>query len=370
MLIDTGIIGGPGRGIIQLATHLAGRGIQYLVCTISYPHPKSREFVSELERLNLRAATISQKYFLDPTIVRQLHRTVVQGRYNILQSHGYKSHLVALVVSRIVGVPWVAFAHGWTRENWKVALYHSLDAWTLRRANAVIAVSESLKSYLSGLRGTRKTTRLISNAVDRDALAGMDGGDAIRQRVLQVHSRKLIGCFGRLSSEKGQDLLLRAVARCVSEGQEVELLLLGDGPERSALERLSTNLGIGSRVSFHPHTSVIRDYYEALDLLVLPSRSEGLPNVVLEALSLGVPVVATNVGAVGEVLSHGETGWIVPPDDPEALAAAISAVLADSEAGERVISAGNRMVLQKFSPAARAEKIVRVYEEVLRGSSH
>jgi glycosyltransferase involved in cell wall biosynthesis len=366
MLIDTGIIGGPGRGIIQLATYLANKGMEYRICTFSYSRPKSREFIQELERLNLRTGAISQSFTFDPTAIWQFRRMAMQGRYNILQSHGYKSHLVALVVSRMLGLPWIAFAHGWTQENWKMTLFHSLDSWTLRAADAVVAVSNSLRAHFSEVRGAERPTKLIFNAVDRDAMLGKDGGDVIRNRVFHQTSRTLVGCFGRLSFEKGQDVLLRAVARAVNDGHDLGVLLLGDGPERLALQRLSDELGIKSRVSFHSHSSAIRDYYEAIDLLVLPSRSEGLPNVVLEALSLSLPVVATNVGAVSEVLSDGETGWIVPPDDPEALAQAIVAVFADTDARKRVSAAGNHMVLEKFSPATRGDKILQVYEHVLR----
>lgn len=365
ILIDTGIIGGPGRGIVQLATFLAKTDVDYLICTFSYRTPKSQEFAQELTRLNLNAATIAQGSVWDPTPLWQFLRLGRQGRYNVIQSHGYKSHLVALIVSRILGVPWIAFAHGWTRENRKVALYHSLDTWMLRFAESVIAVSPPLWAHFAELRGRDRQTILLLNAVERGGLLGRDGGAAIRRRYVKNESQFLVGCFGRLSSEKGQDVLLRAVAIVVERNHDVVVLLLGDGPELQALQKLSSKLGISERVFFHPHTSAIRDYYEAIDMLIVPSRSEGLPNVVLEAMCFDVPVIATDVGAVSEVITDGETGWIVPPEDEEALARVVVAVLSDRETRSGVSKAGSRMVGERFSPTTRSQRILDVYHQLL-----
>lgn len=365
MLIDTGIIGGPGRGIIQLATFLASRGLEYAICTIEYRKPMRREFVHELAERGLRAATITQRVPWDPSPLWQFARLVKRGRYNIIQSHGYKSHFIACMVSRALGIPWVAFAHGWTQEDRKVALYHSLDTWMLRCAELVVAVSPALRAFLSSLRGDRPT-ELVLNAVNPDALTGDAGGAIIRDRCTKGDVQFLIGCFGRLSFEKGQDVLLRSVKRVVQSIPAVTVLLLGDGPDLASLQKLSDELGIRDRVIFQPHSCGMRDYYEAIDLLVLPSRSEGLPNVVLEALCCGVPVIATNVGAVCEVITRGETGWVVPVEDVEALGDAIVEALSDQNARDKMSRTGKLVMAEKFSPITRGEKILDLYRTLLK----
>ena len=365
ILIDTGIIGGPGRGIIQLAAFLVRQGADYLICTFKYRAPKSLEFTEELVRLNFNATHISQRAFYDPSPIWQFLRLVQQGRYNIIQSHGYKSHFVALIVSRLLGVPWIAFAHGWTKENRKVSLYHALDMWMLRFAEAVVAVSPPLLECFSSLRGDHRRTHLILNAVQGDNLRRGGGGEKTRKKLVTRENQYLIGCFGRLSFEKGQDVLLRAVAEIDDPNHDVVILFLGDGPERDALQKLSEELGIHEQVIFYPHTSAMPDYYEAIDVLVLPSRSEGLPNVVLEALCFGVPVISTDVGAVSEVITDGETGWIVPPGDAKKLARTISRVLLDKGAREKVAEAGCRSVVEKFSPTTRGQQILHLYQSLL-----
>ena len=366
ILIDTGIIGGPGRGLIQLASYLESKQLDYLLCTFSYATPKSREFLDELHRLGLPTASIRQRSVYDPTPIYELYHIARRGRFNIIQSHGYKSHFVALIASRMLRLPWIAFAHGWTSEDRKVAVYHALDKIMLRFAECVIAVSPPLFDLFSRIRGTTRCTQLILNAVDSDLIRGVEGGGVVRGRHCIDDRQFLLGCFGRLSSEKGQDILLEALHVVHKAHPHTTLLLLGDGPERKTLQRRSEQLGLGDRICFQPHTSSIRDYYEAIDLLIVPSRSEGLPNVVLEGLSLGVPVVATNVGAIPEVLSHRETGWVVPPDSPTALAQAIQEALGDKTLRSKVAATGRDSVHERFSPIARGQKIVAAYEATLR----
>ena len=366
ILIDTGIIGGPGRGIIQLAKYFGSNNIRYLICNFRYRAPKSREFEDELRRQGLHAATVLQRSSIDPTPIVQFFRLAKSGHYNIVQSHGYKSHLVALIVSRVAGLPWVAFAHGWTHEDRKVTLYHSLDRWMLRFADTVVAVSPPLCALFRGLRGKNRETKLIFNAVDPLGLLGEVGGETLRKRLLKGEGGLLVGCFGRLSHEKGQDILLRAIPSVIETFPTASFLLLGDGPAKKALEELATELGIRERVLFQPHASAMRDYYEAIDLLVLPSRSEGLPNVILEALSFGVEVVATDVGAVGEVIRGRKTSRLVPSGDVEALAAGIMEGLSARARQDTETAARGGGLDEKFTPEYRGQQIVALYKDVLR----
>jgi len=367
ILIDTGIIGGPGRGIVQLGRFLESKSIRYLICNFKYPRPKSREFEEELQRQGLRAATVSQRFVFDSAPILQFYRLAREGRYNILQSHGYKSHVVALVVSRITGLPWLAFTHGWTREDRKVAIYHALDKWMLRIADSVIAVSPPLFNLFREVRGERRQTHLIFNAADTSTLPGKYGGEAVRRRLLAPGREVLVGCFGRLSFEKGVDILLRSISLIRRGFPQVSFLILGDGPEREALGSLATELGLGDSVTFEPHALAMRDYYEAIDLLVLPSRSEGLPNVVLEALSFGVRVVGTDVGAVREVITDRQNGWVAPSGDPRALARVMDTALSWMMTQGREPVAKRELLGAAFTPEYRSLRIMGVYKNLLEG---
>jgi len=365
ILIDTGIIGGPGRGLFQLLRELKQQSSDYLLCNFRYRKPKSEEFINEAKKHQFTLALLDQRFRLDPLPIWQFFKLLKRGRYNIIQSHGYKSHLVAAIVSKFTGVPWVAFTHGSTREDLKVTLYHKLDQFLLRFPTVVVTVSPLLTKTFSKLRGKHKRTELILNAVDSADIAGERGGEAVRRDCEAPADTVLIGCFGRLSFEKGQDILLQAFAQIHEHFAHTKLLILGSGLNKPMLESMCIKLGIKDKVYFTNHSSAMRDYYEAIDLLVLPSRSEGLPNVVLEAMIFKVPVLASDVGAIREIISHDINGWIVESGDQNALALSLRKLLLDKSQLKRMGKIAHDSLGTKFCPRIRAKKILALYESVL-----
>ncbi len=364
IIIDTAIIGGPGRGLFQLLSGLKEKGTNYLVCNFRYRVSKGSEFVNEAKEQEINLTQIDQRFRLDPTPIWQVIKIAREGKYNLIQSHGYKSHFISAIVAPVLGLPWIAFAHGWTTEDTKVKFYHSLDRLLLRYATIVVAVSPQLKKVFDKLRGTKKQTLLLLNAIDQNAIPRKLGGQAIRSKLCLNEDSILLGCFGRLSFEKGQDILIKAFAKIHLEHPAVRIVFLGDGPNFNALSALAGELGIADKVDFVSHERNIGDYYEAIDLLVLPSRSEGLPNVVLEAMSFSVPVVASEVGAVSEIINNGLNGWLIPPNDVDALSNQLHQVLSNKPQ-LRIIGEVACLSLQpKFCPIARTQKILDLYEQI------
>jgi glycosyltransferase involved in cell wall biosynthesis len=143
----------------------------------------------------------------------------------------------------------------------------------------------------------------------------------------------------------------------------VSVVLVGGGPERMTLEQMAKETGVDDRLIITGWREDARDHLTGLDLFVLPSRFEGFPLAILEAMLACLPVVATDVGSVAEAVIDGETGLLVPPEDPEALAASISELLADPERRRRMGAAGRRRVLEHFSPANAARSFEAIYNE-------
>jgi glycosyltransferase involved in cell wall biosynthesis len=182
--------------------------------------------------------------------------------------------------------------------------------------------------------------------------------------------RPRLGVVGRLSHEKGVDVLLEAFGRVRAERPTSALVVAGDGPERANLEAQASRLGLAEAVTFLGTVLPVEPLYPTLDLVVLPSRSEGLPNVLLEALRADVPVVATRVGAVPEVLEGSAAGLMAPPDDPAALADVILealAVAADPGRGAAAAQARGEVV-RRFSLDARVRAHRALYDAVLAGA--
>jgi L-malate glycosyltransferase len=232
-----------------------------------------------------------------------------------------------------------------------------------RRMTILTAIHASLRESLRDLLlVSDERVRLLSNGVDTEVYAPASKDLRLRAILGGQGAEPLIGCVGRLHPDKDHANLLHAFTelrvRCPSR-----LVLIGDGSGRERLEALVDALGIGEFVTLLGDRSDVPCLMPQLDLLVLPSRTEGLPMVLLEAMACGVPCVGTAVGAIPQLLADG-AGLVVPPEDPKALAAALSRVLSDRALAESVAKAGRRRVLADYELQGVVDAYLRVFQEV------
>jgi glycosyltransferase involved in cell wall biosynthesis len=191
---------------------------------------------------------------------------------------------------------------------------------------------------------------------------------ALRNTLTGSVERPIILTLARLDKQKGHPYLLKAAAQV----PEALFLLVGDGPERASLENLAQQLGIAGRVLFLGYRQDIPDLLSICDMMVLPSLYEGLPLSILEAMAAGKPVIATNIGGTNEAVIDGETGLLVPPADPPALAAAIRKLIGNPLLAGKLAAAGKAEVHREFSVETMIRKVTQAYDEILeatRGSN-
>ncbi len=174
----------------------------------------------------------------------------------------------------------------------------------------------------------------------------------------------IIGSVGRLSREKGHADFIEAISLVVRQGYEADFVLVGDGPEKEALRAQIRRLGLEGRVHLPGYLDDMPGVYQDLDLMVLPSYTEGLPNVVLESLAMGVPVIATRVGGTPDIISDDVSGVLIEPNSPETLAVKIAEFLDSRERFHRMAAAGRANVIANFDFAARTRRIETIYEEL------
>ena len=196
------------------------------------------------------------------------------------------------------------------------------------------------------------------------------GVDLDRFRVPDAAARPVpvVGTVARLSQEKGLDVLLRAAAQISKQGQKLRLLIVGDGPQRRKLERLAGQLGIGDITEFRgeiPHDDVPAVLAE-LDIFAMPSLAEGFGVAALEAAATGLPVVASDVHGIPDVVDHLRTGLLVPPANPAALAAALTQLLDDGELSVKLGTAGRAFVQEHYRWQDNAEQMERLYQKLLK----
>jgi glycosyltransferase involved in cell wall biosynthesis len=207
--------------------------------------------------------------------------------------------------------------------------------------------------------------RVIPNAVHAERFASPDPAD--RQRLgafFPATPGRVVGAAGRLSPDKGFGLLIEAAAVVAREDPSVGFVLFGDGPLRPKLERQAEDAGLSGRFIFAGFRDDVDRFMPFLDLLVLPSFTEGMPNVVLEAFAAGVPVVATAVGGTPEVVEDGRSGFLVPPGDAAALAEGIRASLATEDGRRELGRRGRERVRREFTFAAQARAYEELFEEL------
>ena len=307
---------------------------------------------------------------LDLRPFRVLLAACRRQRVAIWHGHDYKSLLLGLLIRPLHSMLVVATVHGWVQLTPRTRMYYALERRLLRLLDHVFAVDEELLEQVAacGVPGARRS--LLRNGVEADIFRRSCPPAAAthRRQLGGPTDLPVIGALGRLSDEKGFDLLLQAAARLRDEGTRFELWIAGDGPAASSLRCQLSRLGLESQVRLVGFQSDARAFLEALDVFVLSSRREGLPNALLEALAMELPAVATAVGGVPELIRDGRTGLLVPAEDPVRLAEAMGRLLRSAELRARLARAGRSIVERDFSFAARTRRELAVYDRLLEAA--
>jgi glycosyltransferase involved in cell wall biosynthesis len=367
--VVAGTGGGPDKTILNSPRHLRGLGYD---SQCLYLRPPGDERFRVLEERAVRweapLVTIDDRGAWDLSVIRRTLEVCRRERVAIWHGHDYKTNLLGLIVARRHPMRLVTTVHGWVHHTRRTGLYYALDRWSLRRYERVICVSEDLADECrrSGVPADRVVQ--IDNAIDVDEFSRRRSIAEAKRKLGWPEDRLLIGAVGRLAEEKGFDLLIRAAARLAEQGRDVGLAIAGDGPEHDRLQALIDELGAADRVRLWGFIANPPEFYEAMDVYALSSRREGLPNVLLEAMALEVPIVATRVAGVPKLLDDGANGVTIPPDDLGALVAALGGLCDDAALRSRLGQTGRETVVDGFSFTARMAKVAAVYNDVLAGS--
>lgn len=325
-------------------------------------NPCDREVARLAAGAGLPVEIISCRGSVDLHALEQIKDCIRRHRLELVHSHGVKTDLYGYLAARATCVPIVATYHcslKVSRIRLKWRWYRAADLLLLRRFDKVIAVSEAICAGLrdSGIRGARLGQ--IRNGVNVAVSPAEPAAD------IRSAGRAIVGFVARLIPEKGPEHFLRAAKRVLQTFPDTTFYLVGSGPHRPALESLARELQIAGHVVFAGLRQDMPAVYAALDIMALPSLSEGLPMTVLEALAAGRAVVATAVGGIPSVIRDGETGLLIPPADSDALAGAIERLLRAPELRKKVGQCGRRLVEEQFSSNVMAKEYLAIYADLL-----
>lgn len=370
-IIEAFTITGPAKNLLQFAELARSRreGPSVEVHAAVFQRPGSPTLFLETAReRGLPVHVIPETGTFDRSVLAVLPQLVRKVAPDLVQSHAVKSHFAV----RLSGIHrmrrWVAFHHGYTTPDLRARLYNHADWWSLRSARQAITVSQPFREELIRKGVAPGRIAVVHNAIDpnwgapyREPAAAA----ALREKLGIAAEAKVILLVGRFSREKDHLTLLQAVAAlradCV---RQAHLVLVGDGPERPRIEQAIGELGLGNAVTLTGQAPSAEPYYGIADAAVLSSLSEGSPNALLEAMAVGVPVVATRVGGIPEIVSDGESALLIAPGDRAAMTQALQTILTGDEPARSLAREARRVVTSRYTPEARVRRLIEIYRAI------
>jgi glycosyltransferase involved in cell wall biosynthesis len=346
-------IGGSERHLLTLLPALAERGADVLFVGLDDPDWDAEPFYRELavDSVRLRAPRD-----LDPALLLSLRRALRRLQPDVVHTHLVHADVYGALAAR---GPLVSTKHN--DDRFRMGPFRHVERVLARRAARVIAITEALARFnveRVGLPASK--VEVVHYGLDEPPAAWGENPP-----VLLPDGARVLLAICRLTPQKGVDVAVRALAEVRTEHPEAVLVVLGEGPERAALERLAADLGLGDAVFLPGRAGDVAEWLARAELLVHAVRWEGFGLALLEAMLAARPVVASAVSSVPEIVVGSETGLLVPPDDPAALAAAVSAILADRDRAARYGAAGRARARNDFSVDRMARRTLEVYERAL-----
>lgn len=362
---------GAEKVIVRDCQALQKKGFKVIIVDIS-PFIAS-PFSRKVRKFGLPYYHIFSNCKFDFKAIFKLKDFLEREGCDLVHSNKYKADIISLIASRMIKVPVVTTVHGWCSENLKVCIYEKLQALSWRFFDKVTCISESYrqKALQYGVSGNK--LKVIYNGIIVDDYVLRDPLN-LRLNFLSKHkipqNHFIIGIIGRLSLEKGHQYFIEAADELLKNEPKVSFLIIGEGPEEKNIKKLIHRLGINGDIRMLGYINDMKEIYAALDTVVISSLREGLPNVLLEAMVCGKPVIATNVGGIPEVIRNNTEGILILPKNGQAIAEALITLIRNPERRKSIASAARIRVIEHFTFERRIAQIEELYRKVFEEYKH
>lgn len=362
-LIATNFYGGPEKQILTHALQLKKDHFRFVLISF-IDNGAQNELVEKARGQGVEVVEVHARSAFDPRTIGRITAILRSRGINVLCAHGYKANVIGRLASWLSKIPHIAVSRGWTAENNRIRLYEKLDRRFLHFANHIVAVSEGQKAKIVALRISSEKISVIHNAIDLKILPEV--GTGIRAELGIPDDGILVMSAGRLSPEKNQLGMIEVAKRVVSQNNKVYFAIFGEGFLRKELEQQIRDSGIEHRFFLPGFRTDLQALYHGIDIFMLPSFTEGLPNVALEAFAAQKPVVATAVGGTPEVVRNGISGFLTTPDNIDSMAESLLLLASDSELRHRMGRSGYQHVSEQFTFEGQMVKYEKLYDQILK----
>jgi glycosyltransferase involved in cell wall biosynthesis len=368
--------GGPDKTILLSAERHDRSRVEVVVAYIRDVRDREFSIGDKARAKGLTFYEVEERGKFDIRVLKGLRDIVLQHDINLIHGHDHKSDLFAYLLRRWLWrrkLTVVSTAHAWVMLGLKGELYRRLDLSLMGRFDHLIAVSHATKDEMRAAGVPSDLISVIHNGIDTELWSTNRVSGTLREELSLGSAFPVIGYVGRIMPEKDLETWLRVAGLVGRRFPRAHFVLVGEGKDGETLgqlKRLASELGIGERTHFPGYRSNLLPVYSMFDLFVLSSRREGLPNSILEAMALGVPVVTTDVAGAKELVVDGETGYVFPQGDAEGIARALTDLAENEPLRKRMSRAGRERVEREFSFSKRLRRIESLYERVLGLECH
>lgn len=359
---------GAERWVIALANNLPD---EHMLCDLAVTQESATQDLSVAHHYPEHAGQVHylpMKGRFDFRAVLQLVEVIRERQIDVIHTHGYKSDILGLLAARRAGIKCVSTPHGFSgKVGFKLGAFIKLGTFMLRYFDAVVPLSDELMEDMKRLGVPVSKTHFIRNGVDLkeidQALLGLQGaqGEPNDSKI------KTIGFIGQMIPRKGLGDLLQSFDMLYRNHPQYRLQLLGDGRQRAELEEQAANLDSSSAIEFLGFRSDRLELLSRFDLFVMTSSLEGIPRCMMEAMAVGIPVVAYDILGVDQLIEHEKTGLLAPLGDKEALARCCERVLENTTLAESLASAAHRRIDEVYSAARMAREYEALFQNLLAG---
>jgi len=355
--------GGIVRNLSILVNNLNHKTFNIFVVSLANKGDKNSDIKLNTDN-KVTFHRINEGQRLDFKAMRELKYLLGKHNIDILSCHGYKADLYGFILRKVYkcNVKLVTMAHGWVTPGVKIQLYYSLDKLIIRCFDNIIAVSGGLYREMLKYKIPSHKIAVINNGINAEAFKRTENRNLFRGRLNLSKEDFLIGFVGRLSREKNIETIMLSLRSVLSSFKNAKFLIIGDGPERKRLEKLSIDLRAAANTKFIGFQENTRDIYSILDLYVSASLKEGLPNSILEAQAAGIPCIAADIAGNSDIIKDGVNGFLFKPKDHNELSQKITTLLKDKDLAGKFVSEGQKIIKAKFSVQERIAKLESLYQ--------